>query len=602
LAERAPSGSRAVALLIVLLAAANPAGAQNSKPASVPVEVTWDVRIPMRDGVKLAAVIYRPADSGKRTPVIFVKSPYLADSGRYHEWATYFAQNGYAAAVVDARGRGDSEGLFRPFDGDGMDGYDVVEWLAQQAWCNGKVGMFGGSYDGYGQWSTVAQKPPHLRTVVPTASVGPGLDFPKHKNIFYHYMLQWLTYVSGHTLKTRVFNDPLFWSRRAYDQARNYRPFKEFNRELGNPSPFFDEWISHPAFDSYWQSKMPTSSEYQRIDFPILTITGHYDGDQFGALHYYRSHMRDGRAEIRDKHFLVIGPWDHSGTREPAKEVFGRKFSDASMIDLLKLHRDWYDWTLKGRAKPAFLKQRVAYYAVGAEEWRYAPTLQSVARAHTTLYLDSADEAPNDLYQSGALVETKPRGTEPDRFVIDPLVVTPPVTSWTALEANLSERSNDRLVYYSAPFEDERDVAGFVRLEAWMELDVPDADIDTLVSEVRSDGSSTMLGSTTIRSRYRDSLVEQKLVRSGEVNRYEFTFYFTAMRIQKKSRLRLLIQAAKSASHERNYNSGGAVAEESKKDARTAHVKLYHDAKHLSLLEIPLGRPEAKHVKVAAEH
>ena len=159
------------------------------------IDFSWGAQIPLRDGTRLGATIYRPKGSKARTPVIFTLSPYVADT--YHERAAYFARNGYCFALVDCRGRGNSTGNFEPFTNEDHNGYDVVEWLARQSWSNGKVAMWGGSYAGYDQWATLKESPPHLETIVPAASCYPGVDVPFLQNIWYSYMLQWLTLTSG---------------------------------------------------------------------------------------------------------------------------------------------------------------------------------------------------------------------------------------------------------------------------------------------------------------------------------------------------------------------------------------------------------------------
>ena len=160
--------------------------------ANVPkqVDFTWGVKIPMRDGVKLNATLYKPKD-GKPTPTIFTLTPYVADN--YHIRGVYFAQNGYTFAAVDTRGRGNSEGVFEPFASEARDGHDIVEWLAQQPWCDGQVAMWGGSYGGYDQWLTLRESPPHLKTIVPVASAHSAVDFPFFANIFSSYEIQWLS-------------------------------------------------------------------------------------------------------------------------------------------------------------------------------------------------------------------------------------------------------------------------------------------------------------------------------------------------------------------------------------------------------------------------
>ena len=180
------------------------------------VDMQWGVKIPLRDGISLSAVIFMPASAHSRffsssgapapsaspasppasipvsLPVIFTFTPYLADT--YLDRAIYFAQHGYVFALVDVRGRGNSEGKFEPYVNEGKDGYDVVEWLGQQPWSNGKVAMWGGSYAGFDQWTTLKEFPPHLVTIVPAAAAYPCVDDPCLNNIFNPYQIQWLTY------------------------------------------------------------------------------------------------------------------------------------------------------------------------------------------------------------------------------------------------------------------------------------------------------------------------------------------------------------------------------------------------------------------------
>ena len=137
--------------------------AQESKLSDYQLEM--QVKIPLRDGVKLNATLYKPTPMPAKLPVIFMLSPY--PSANSHPSGSYFARRGYVYAFVDVRGRGDSEGVFTPFADDAKDGYDVVEWFAKQPWSNGKVAMFGGSYAGGNQWQTASTHPPHLSTIVP---------------------------------------------------------------------------------------------------------------------------------------------------------------------------------------------------------------------------------------------------------------------------------------------------------------------------------------------------------------------------------------------------------------------------------------------------
>lgn len=555
------------------------------------VDFMWGVKIPMRDGVHLNATVYKPKE-GTPIPVIFTLTPYISDS--YHPRAFYFAQHGYAFVLVDCRGRGNSEGDFEPFANEGRDGYDIVEWLAVQPWCDGSVTMWGGSYAGFDQWMTLKEFPGHLKTIVPAAAAHQAVDFPFFKNIFFSYVMQWLTFTSGVTPNANLFGEPTFWIEKFRELYLNHLPFKRLDRLVGNTTTHFRTWVQHPIPDAYWDQMALLPEDYDRINVPILTITGHYDGDQPGALHYYRHHMRSA-SPARDQHYLIMGPWDHAGTRTPNKEFGGLKFGEACILDLNKLHREWYDWTLKGGPKPEFLKRRVAYYLAGAEEWKYAEGLDSISNATMRLYLNSTNGSANDVFHSGTLEETPPARAQPDSYIYDPLDVRPADLEREEIKNHLTDQRyalnlfGNGLVYHSAPFEADTEITGYLKFVAWIAIDVPDTDFQVTLYEILCDGSSVLLTQDLLRARYRESPRQEKLVTMGEINRYEFNgFTFFSRRIGKGSRLRFLINSPNSIYFQKNYNGGGVVADESGKDARTARVTLYHDADHPSYLELPL--------------
>src|SRR5206468_2376223 len=158
---------------------------------------------------------------------------------------------------------------------------------------------------------------------------------------------------------------------------------------------------SHPTYDGFWKAMVPTPEQYARIDLPILTITGHFDGDQTGALTYYRAHQRYASKETRDRHYLIIGPWDHAGTRTPRRETSGLTFAEASVLDLNALHKEWYDWTMKDGPRPKFLEKKVAYYVTGPDEqWKRADSLESIGAERRTFYLTS-DGSSSDGGRAG---------------------------------------------------------------------------------------------------------------------------------------------------------------------------------------------------------
>jgi uncharacterized protein len=560
-----------------------------SNPGSV--DMVWGVKVPLRDGVRLNATVYVPHGQKDPLPLVFTFTPYIGDL--YTDRAMYFASHGYVYALVDVRGRGNSEGEFEPFANEGRDGYDVTEWFAKQSYCNGKVAMWGGSYAGFDQWAVAKEFPPHLATIVPAAAAHPGVDFPFQYNIFYPYDMQWLTFTSGRTGNEKTFGNDHFWSAKSREMYGAHSAFEDYDKLVGNPSAVFQKWLQHPTPDAYYDAMVPSPEQYKKLSLPILTITGHYDGDQPGAFTFYKRHMEYGTPEAKATHYLIIGPWDHAGTRTPKREMGGLKFAEASALDLNKLHTEWYDWTMKGGAKPEFLKKRVAYYVMGAEEWKYADSLESISNQSLMLFLASNGGTP-DVFHSGALSATKGKSSDADKWVYDPLDNRPGDAepdenpSYLTNQTGVINLFGEGVVYHSEPFESPTEVSGFVKLTLWLEMDVPDTDLDADLCEILADGSSIQLTTALMRARYRASPRQEKAVPAGRPEKYVFdNFMFFSRRVAKGSRLRLVVHSVNTTSAEKNYNSGGVVTKEMGKDAKTAHIRLLHDAEHPSALELP---------------
>lgn len=577
--------------------AASPAG---SAAAIAPLQ--WGLKIPLRDGIRLNATLYpAPADTAQAA-CVFTLTPYVSQS--YHDRGRYFSDHGYTFLTVDVRGRGNSEGRFTPLVQEVDDVRDVVEWLAKQPYCDGKVSMWGGSYAGYDQWLAAKWRSPHLRGIVPVASPWPGVDFPADSNIFLNYDVMWLTLTSGHTAQDNFFSDLPYWDDRMAKWNALQRPFAGLDADFGNPSAVFQEWLKHPAQDAYWDRFVPSEQDFAAIDLPILTIAGQYDWGTIGALDYYKAHMRLAPAAARAKHYLIIGPWEHAGTRTPRAQLGGLTFGPKSLLDLNALHKDWYDWTLKGGSRPEFLKAHVAYYMLGkgAEEWRYAETLDALTAEQRAYYLGSEQGRANDVFASGRLDTASPAAATapPDSYVYDPLRVEVEDRFYdydflTTQTRAMQSHDRQLLIYHSAPFAEDTEIAGFFRFKAWLSLDQLDTDLMAWIYEIRPDGSSIFLGLDPLRARYRESPRKAQLVKPGAVDAYEFDqFPFVARRLEKGSRLRLILSAPPRKLYEHNYNSGGTVANESGKDARSVTVQLYHDTAHPSALYVPIASAGAK--------
>lgn len=561
------------------------------------VDMRWGIKIPLRDGIRLDATLYLPRDQTEPSPALLTITPYIAQT--YHDVGVYFASQGYPFLTIDVRGRGNSEGVFQPFVNEARDAFDVVEWLAQQPYCSGQVAMWGGSYAAYNQWAAASELPPHLSTIVPAASPFLGVDFPIRNNIAAPYLIQWLTLVSGRTSQDRMFwNNELFWGMKFREWFESGVPFKELDSKVGNPSAIFQEWISHPLQDEHWDSLNPTADDYERIKFPVLTITGACDDDQPGALMHYRRHLECGGDAAGSRHYLVIGPWDHAGTRNPQTEFLGLKVGPASLLDLRQLHLAWYSWIMRGGSKPPFLKKNVAYYVMGLEKWRYADSLEDITSHSIKLYLHSTGN-PTDIFKSGSLVVDGAQESGPDQYVYDPCDVR-----LAALESAVDPESRvdqqmlhagpgRQLIYHSAPFDSDLEISGFFRLSAWISIDQPDTDFRVSVYEIDLNGRSVLLSSDQIRARYRETLREAKLIRTDYALLYDFDrFTFVSRLVSRGHRLRLVIGPINSIYSQRNSNGGGVVAEETMKDGGPVRVLLFHNGTCPSVLHVPVGRSD----------
>lgn len=555
-----------------------------------------DVMIPVSDTVELHGRLYKPDSIEDKLPTIFAMTPYTLSEFDAHAYGRYFASRGYVYLNVDVRGRGASDGIFRPLTQDGPDGAAVARWIASQPWSDGQVAMRGGSYHGMVQWQILAEETGSIRTIVPTASVYPGWDFPNSSGILETYAAQWLSAVSGRAIHLSLGFDNKYWDGKDQKLHQKGEAFEEYD-DIADLSlrtdKIFNRWIKHPHFDNYWRAANPDPADYQRLDLPILTITGHFDADQPGALRYYRQHMEHGSKEGTKRHYLVIGPWDHMGTRHPEKKMDGLTFSENAVIDMNGLHREWFDWIMKDGSKPSMLDDLVVYYVMESDQWRSAPSLREVADTNRTFYLQSPGKNPDDPFDAGEMSSKPPSEKEVDQYVYDPRekadIARLDAITKSKTSPGAAYLEGPKLIYHSPPVQERFELTGQMQFDAWIELGVPDTDIAVWVYEIRQTGKTIYLGQTERRARHRMGVDTSKLVEPGTVQKYQFDrFDWTARQIQKGSRIRLVIAPYNVPGIQKNYNSGGPPMKESVEDARTATVKLHIGPAHPSKLILPV--------------
>lgn len=573
------------------------------------IEILLQHKIEMCDGITLAANIYKPRHMPKPLPAIFCFTPYIADEGQ--NWGPFFAENGYVYLQVDVRGRGNSGDKFFPLVKEGADGARVVRWISSQPWCSGKVAMRGGSYRGLMQWQTLKHIlnkpdcPPVLKTIAPSAAPAVGYGFPGINNIHTSFMIKWLGDTKGKTSNALLYKDSDYWFERYYEVYSKREAFCKLPKITDVGCKIVNTWFDHPYIDDYWQGFSFPDESYKKIDIRILNITGYFDFCQRGALHYFRKHMEFGEKWAKENHYLVIGPWDHPGTRNPKRKVNGLVFCKNSLLDMNCLHLAWYDWILKGKKKPAFLKKRICYYIMHKNEWVYRDNLDEVSNRTMDWYLASVRGQAHDVFRSGTLEAEPPRNKrqQPDIFVYAPLNRIPKdqcqkgFVNFSYTDQSAAFRDH-KLIYHSPPLEKKVEIAGFIKLTAYLEINVRDTDLTMSVFEIKTNGTSLLLARDILRARYRKSLYKPELITPGKIEKYVFDkSNFTAVVVEKGSRLRLIVTALNSPQYEKNFNTGGDAAREAPPNPPKAVIKLYHTRQYPSVLEIPYYLDTGKNAK-----
>ena len=548
------------------------------------------IEVPTRDGLPLRGVHWAP-EPGRAAPVVLVVTPYGAD--RYHPDGTAFASAGFHFVSLDSRGRGDSEGRFHPFVHDGDDGHNAVRWLAAQEWCSGEVVMYGGSYSGFVQWATAATRPPGLRAIAPVASVYPGVDFPMAHNIPTAYAARWLAFVEGRRMNNGPFEDAELWAAAGSDLIGSGRPFRDLDvTTVGKRLPAFQEWLDHPSLDEYWARLAPSRAQYEQITLPVLTITGQYDDDQLGALTYYERHTDAASTEVAARHLLVVGPWDHGGTRTAARSFGGLTFAESSAIDLRALHVAWYRWVLGLGDRPGFLRDRVTYFHVGEDRWHGAahlPRADRELRFHPVADATSTEPGHRRL-------DVKPAAV--DQFVS--LFLDPGAAGGPERDEPSDDRTftDDRpltgadpgtAVHVSEPLTESLDLSGRPHATLTLSSELPDFDLLLGIYLLPGDSTPRLLGETAVRARYHADLHRPEPWPPGRPVPVELKgFPFVSLRVDPGDRFALAIRPP----HRRwqpNHQAGGPTADETSRDAVSGVVRLHQGPAHPSTLVLPIA-------------
>jgi hypothetical protein len=553
-----------------------------------------DVRIPMRDGITLSADVVIPSGVTQAT-VVLVVNCYPAEQGTpgAHRAASSF---GFVLVEVANRGKAKSEGEFIPFRNDAQDNYDIIDWISKQPWCNGNVVMGGGSYLGFTQWAAAKMKHPALKGIAPLVAAAPGVDFPMHNNIFSSYTLRWVNYITNNRYTDRKnFLDNKYWYPLYNKYYSGGRAFNSLDSLEGKPKFVFQQWLQHPAFDSYWSETIPSKpADFKAIDIPVLTITGFFDGDQRGALYYYKNHLKHGTANAIENHSLIIGPYDHAGAQSIPHRKYGDYVIDsAAIVDMRFVCLQWFAHIAHNKAKPSLVKDKVNCFVMGSG-WKHAASLGDLAPDTLSFFLQSSGSS-----KFHRLTASPVKGKQSvtidfnSLYRMDSIEVAKQDSVFNY--ENTKSFTNDylntpqSLFFDTAPFDADYELIGSPVAELNLEFKkIKDCDLKILFYEVTPDGKSYPLSSQYQRMSYQQDRANRNLLSEGKV--YRFTFdnsYFIGKRIAKGSKIRTVIAVVNSAALQKNYGSGKDVSLETIRDASSGTIRLLMDSKNRSSIFLP---------------
>jgi putative CocE/NonD family hydrolase len=472
------------------------------------------------------------------------------------------ADHGYIGMMAYSRGKRYSNDEVAPYEYDGRDCYDVIEWITQQPWSNKQVGMRGGSYNGFTQWAATKKLHPALKTIVTSASVAPGLDVPMTNNVSMSFVFPWIYYVSNNKFLDETDYRSSLWEegyRKWFVEGASYR---SLDTVIGRPgTKVFHRWVDHPTYDAYWQSMIPYQNEFARIDIPILSTTGYYDGGQIGEMYYYREHLK---YKPDANHYLIIGPYGHFGSQGKPDSIYnGYRIDPVANISIHAITYEWFDHVFKGSPKPVFLKDKVNYQVMGTDQWKHAATLEKMYNTPLKLYIMADDK------HGGKLTRFPAKKTKPLEQQVDFNDRTSTNSYYYFNQVVYDQlNTNNGMLLVSDPLQDDTELSGCFTGELKAIINKKDMDFSLALFEILPDSSYFLLSYFMGRASYARNSQKRILLRPGKEENIPFSnSYMTSRMLRKGSRIAVVLNVNKSAFEQINYGTGGDVSSETMRDA-----------------------------------
>lgn len=539
------------------------------------------VMIETRDGAFISAIVVRKKGVSGPEPVLLQYTIYVRDKGRDLKSLKEAADHGYVGVMAYSRGKRFSPGEIFPYENDGSDAYDVIDWISKQEWCNGSVGMYGGSYNGFTQWAACKKMHPALKTIVPYVANRPGMGLPMENNVFVNPNYEWSFYVGNNkSLDTVTGNDRPRFRKMMFKWWETGVAYKKMDSIDGSPNRLFQRWIKHPSFDEYWQKMAPYGKQFEQINIPVLAFDGYYNDSQNSSLYYVRELQK---YNPQNPVYVIIGPYGHFGAQVGGEtDLYDYKVDATALINIKNITYQWFDYILKNGTKPELLKDKINYEVMGANEWRSAPSLDKMSNSFLKLYLTAnksgkfyalTDKKPIQkkyLYQE---VDFADRQIQNNDYYPDPIIRKEIDTS-------------NGFVFISDPLEEPILINGSFVGEIKASINKNDMDIGVTLYEVMPNGEYFHLSYFLGRASYAKDITKRNLLKPNKIVTIPFSnTHLVSKQLNKGSRLLVVLNVNKNPFSELNYGTGKVVTEETIKDAKESlKIKWYNN----SFVKIPI--------------
>ena len=557
------------------------------------------IKIRMRDGVKLVTTVILPKADG-RYPTILLRTPYfrLFRATREH-WSqgVFFAQQGYASVLQDTRGRYDSEGEFYPYTSEAQDGYDTLEWVGHQPWCNGKVGMIGASYEAGTQFLAAPEGSQYLKSMIPMFMTGdPWLRGYYAGGAFSLALnLIWLCFLLPGKTREDVMMP-------AYDFGKLFNGLPLITLDEKSDSgvlPYWRDYVKHYTRDNYWKSQS-IRDKYHTFVMPVLLIGGWYDyyvGEVFNNYLGLVKHAPSPETAL--SHKVLVGPWPHGIFPSPK---FGDvDFGKQSIIDLESLFLNWFNRTLHSKEPSPNHEAPIRIFVMGANEWRDVNEWPLALTKFLKYYLHSQGTA-NTSTGDGELSPKMPADEPTDSYTYDPNNYVPTLGGNHSVgmmdapeeiirpgpfDQSLIEKRNDVLVYTTQPIQKDIEITGPIIIKLYAASSASDTDFVGKLTDVYPDGRSINITEGIIRARFREMDWDKpKLIEPHTIYAYTIDLQVTSNLFKKGHRIRVQITSSNFPLWDRNPNTGHVPGQDAK--LQNAHQIIYHERQYPSHIVLPI--------------